>query len=145
MTATAQPPRARPAAPPSARGATATPKPPAATEHFRFLLPEKQEWFTPAEVGQIVGRSPNHIRACLETAELTGHRPPGEGRRAYRIHREDVLLFLLRSANYEPEQFLGTMLDLLRNRSAAQLDEFARRVEALRTKKAVAAGQWLRR
>lgn len=91
--------------------------------HFSQLLPPGQEWFSPKEVAALIGKTDQFVRDCFLNQKILGHTANGrarqthEKRQRYQIHRDGVLLFLLRTANYEPEDFLCQMGELIRRRS----------------------------
>ncbi|MBC2594218.1 hypothetical protein H5P28_08075 [Ruficoccus amylovorans] len=87
--------------------------------HFERLLPPGQEWFSPKEVAAVIGKTDQFVRDCFLNQKILGHTANGraglrhEKRQRYQIHREGVLLYLLRTANYEPEDFLAQVGELL--------------------------------
>ncbi len=98
-----------------------------ANEHFAHLLPKGQMWFSPKEVGHIIGRSDQFVRNCFYSGKIFGHQSNGQARsgeekKTYmRVHRDALVLFLLESANYTPESFMEALESLLKNRSDYQL------------------------
>lgn len=98
-----------------------------ATNHFAHLLPKGQDWFSPKEVGAIIGRSDQFVRNCFYSGKILGHQSngialKGEERKTYmRVHRDALVLFLLETANYTPESFMENLESLLLNRSDYQL------------------------
>ena len=97
------------------------------TEHFEFLLPSKQIWFSPKEMAEIIGRTSQYVRDAFDNQKILGHLSNGkssiggERRRHYLILRENVLLFLLETANYEPADFMDRVVEILTNRTISQL------------------------
>ncbi|QYY34941.1 hypothetical protein [Ruficoccus sp. ZRK36] len=91
--------------------------------HFERLLPNGQEWFSPKEVAALIGKTDQFVRDCFQNQKILGHTANGrigarhEKRHRYQIHRDGVLLYLLRTANYEPQDFLSQMGELIRRRS----------------------------
>jgi hypothetical protein len=69
------------------------------------------------------------VRDAFDNQKILGHqcnaraRRGREKRRAYQIHREAVILFLLETANYRPRDFIERVQELLRNRSHHQLGQ----------------------
>jgi hypothetical protein len=96
-------------------------------EHFSFLLPGPQQWFSPKEVAAIIGKTDQYVRNAFDNQKILGHllngnAPRGEERRrTYMISRENILLFLFETANFSPEDFLDRLCDVLNNRSVSQL------------------------
>ena len=39
------------------------------SEHFASLVPENQEWFSPKEAGNIIGRSDQFVRDSFNTGD----------------------------------------------------------------------------
>ncbi len=96
-------------------------------EHFASLMPEGQEWFSPKEAGNIIGRSDQFIRDSFYTGKIMGHTsngiaPKGEEKKSYlRVHRDAIIMYLLESANYTPESFMEGLESILSKRSDYQL------------------------
>ncbi len=103
-------------------------------EHFEFMLPPGQQWFSPKEVASVIGRTDQFVRDAFDNQKILGHqnnaraRKGRERRRTYQIHREAVILFLLETANYRPKDFLARIEEILRNRSPQQLTQLQRYV-----------------
>lgn len=88
------------------------------SHHFDYLLPAGKEWFTPKEVAAIIGRTDQFVRDALDSRRILGHSCSARGaqkRRTYHIHRDGLLLFLLETANYEPQDKLDRMADILKH------------------------------
>ena len=100
----------------------------AGQEQFGFLLPEGKEWYSPKEVGALLGRSDQYVRNLFESRKILGHQINGradkdcEKRHTYQVHRDCVILYLLETANYEPEDFMDRMVEILQHRSEEQLE-----------------------
>lgn len=89
--------------------------------HFSHLLPAGKLWYTPKEMAQVIGRTDQYVRDCFDNGRILGHTLSGrkkgsEKRRSFQIHRDCVLLFLMETANYTPQDYLEHLLSLLRNR-----------------------------
>lgn len=97
-----------------------------ASAHFSFLLPKDQEWFSPKEVAAIIGKSDQYVRDAFDNQRILGHtsnaRSQQVRRRSYQIHRDGLLLFLLETANYQPEDFISRVTGLLRHRTSDELE-----------------------
>lgn len=97
------------------------------TEHFEFLLPSKKTWFSPKEMAEVIGKTSQYVRDAFDNQKILGHSSNGrssigrEQRRHYLILRENVLLFLLETANYDPEDFMDRVGEILSNRTPSQL------------------------
>jgi hypothetical protein len=96
-------------------------------EHFSFLLPTTQRWFSPKEMAAIIGKTDQYVRNAFDNQKILGHllngsAPRGEEkRRTYMISRENILLFLFETANFSPEDFIERLGEILKNRSVSQL------------------------
>ncbi|MDR2603605.1 MAG: hypothetical protein LBC11_03555 [Puniceicoccales bacterium] len=96
-------------------------------EHFSFLLPTTQQWFSPKEMAAIIGKTDQYVRNAFDNQKILGHllngsAPRGEEkRRTYMISRENILLFLFETANFSPEDFIERLGEILKNRSVSQL------------------------
>lgn len=106
-----------------------------AVEHFAFLLPEQQEWFSPKEVAAIIGKSDQYVRDAFDNQRILGHTSNARSRhirrRSYQIHRDALLLFLLETANYQPQDFLQRITGLLRHRSPRELQRLRGELDRL--------------
>lgn len=96
-------------------------------EHFEFLLPPNKRWFSPKEVAHIIGKSDQYVRDAFDNQKIFGHvlsgrAPKGEERRkTYQISRENLLMYLIQTANYNFDDFSDCLHEILKNRSLAQL------------------------
>lgn len=106
-----------------------------ANDHFAFLLPPSQEWFSPKEVAAIIGKSDQYVRDAFDNQRILGHasnaRSAQVRRKSYQIHRDGLLLFLLETANYEPADFLQRVAGLLRHRSRPELEKLQGELDRL--------------
>lgn len=97
------------------------------SEHFASLVPENQEWFSPKEAGNIIGRSDQFVRDSFNTGKIMGHTsngiaPKGEEKKSYlRVHRDAIIMYLLESANYAPDSFMENLESIVARRSDYQL------------------------
>ncbi len=77
----------------------------AGMEQFGFLLIKGKEWYSPKEMGAVVGRSDQYIRNLFDNQKILGHQFNGragkgsEKRHTYQVHRDCVVLYLLETAN----------------------------------------------
>ncbi len=96
-------------------------------QQFNFNLPQNKEWFSPKEVAAVIGKSDQYVRDCFDNQKILGHASNGrakkgeEKRKSYWIHRDAVVLFLLETANYEPQDFTEHIVDLLKKQPTFQL------------------------
>ena len=97
------------------------------SEHFASLVPENQEWFSPKEAGELIGRSDQFVRNSFYSGKIFGHlsnglAKRGEEKKTYlRVNKDAIILYLLESANYSPESFMQSLESLILRRSDYQL------------------------
>ncbi len=97
------------------------------SEHFEFLLPPNQRWFSPKEVAHIIGKSDQYVRDAFDNQKIFGHilsgrAPKGaERRKTYQISRENLLLYLVQTANYNFDDFSECLYKIFKNRTLSQL------------------------
>lgn len=96
-------------------------------ESFDDLLPEGQQWFSPKEVGEIIGRSDQFVRNSFHSGKIMGHvsngvAAKGNEKRVYmRVHKKMLKLYLLETANYTSTMFMETLKEVIANCSDYQL------------------------
>ena len=105
--------------------------------HFSIILPPEKEWFSPKEVASLIGRTDQYIRNCFDNQRILGHTvhgrsaPGKEQRRSYQIHRDCVMLYLMETANYEPEDYLQRVCQVVSRLSYKHLQEVRLQLEKL--------------
>ncbi len=103
-------------------------------EQFSELLTLGKNWYSAKEAGAIVGRSAQYIRDLFDNQKILGHQANGragkgsEKRMSYQVHRDCMLLYLMETANYEPDDFLDRLGEVLRNRPPEQLESIQKLV-----------------
>lgn len=111
-----------------------------AIEFFKNKLPN-QEWFSPKEVATIVGKTDQYIRDAFDNQKILGHTSNGrspkgkEKRKTYQIHRDGVILYLLETANYDPEDFSERIRELLYSQPMSTLVNLKSTIENLLRKR----------
>lgn len=96
-------------------------------EEFEYLFPTKQEWFSPKEVGEIIGRSDQFVRNSFHSGKIMGHQgngcaPKGYEKRVYMlIHKTMLQLYLLETANYTSDLFMERLFAIVSRCSQFQL------------------------
>ncbi len=94
-----------------------------ATLSFDWLVPAKP-WFTPREVGNLVGMSDCFIEKLLdEGRQIAGHEYNGGAGKKFskRVPRAFVINLLIKSARYDAETKLEAFLSCLREFSQQEL------------------------
>ncbi len=97
--------------------------------HFSFILPPGQIWFSPKEAAHVIGRSDQFVRDLFDNQKILGHqnnakaRKGRERRQTYQIHRDCLLLYLLETANYKPQEFIGQITKLISFRTDKEVRE----------------------
>ncbi|MBK1859483.1 hypothetical protein, partial [Cerasicoccus arenae] len=94
--------------------------------HFSPLLPTDKTWFNTKDVASMLGRTDQYVRDCYDSGRLPGHRlaagPVSERtRHVYQFHRDALLMYLLETANYTPEDFEERLAALIRGRSPEEM------------------------
>jgi hypothetical protein len=109
------------------------------TQLFSFMVPD-QEWFSPKEMANIIGKTDQYIRDAFDNQKIFGHIANGrsprgqEKRKTYQIHRDGVLLYLMETANYSSEDFTERIVDLIRSKPDTVLRKIKSTVDNLLTK-----------
>ncbi|MEO0796056.1 MAG: hypothetical protein AAFX93_12880 [Verrucomicrobiota bacterium] len=99
--------------------------------HFHSLIDEDKEWYSVQDVAAIIGRTDQYVRDCFDNGHLLGHRLVGRsrngasGRRSYQVHRDGLVLYLLETANYEPEDFMERVASILSKRHPDEIQAIA--------------------
>lgn len=88
------------------------------TQYFSGLLPKGQEWFSPKEIGAIIGRSDQYVRNSFYSGKIFGHLANGKAKKGrekktyLRVHRSAIALYLAQSANYSSDELLETIVQI---------------------------------
>lgn len=99
-------------------------------KHLRLLLPEGKDLFSIKEVASVINKSAQFTRDAFKNGKLLGYALKGrslnknQGRSAYLIHRDYIVLYLLRHANHSAEDYKEQMSQLLIKGTKAQLKYF---------------------
>ncbi|HCJ12393.1 MAG: hypothetical protein A2Y14_03505 [Verrucomicrobia bacterium GWF2_51_19] len=104
-------------------------------EHFEKWVPNNKVWFSTKEVAAVLGRSTQYIRDAFENQQIMGHAissSPRELRQRtqYQIPRDNLVLFLMQSANYTLADFLSNIESICKQRSIGELECIARIIRA---------------
>ncbi len=89
------------------------------TSYFSGLLPANQEWFSPKEIGAIIGRSDQYVRDSFYSGKIFGHQSNGLSKKGFekksylRVHRNAVALYLAQSANYSSDDLIDALVQII--------------------------------
>ncbi len=89
------------------------------TGYFSGLLPKGQDWFSPKEIGAIIGRSDQYVRDTFYSGKILGHlsnglAKKGKEKKSYlRVHRDAVALYLAQSANYSSDELISALSEII--------------------------------
>ncbi len=89
------------------------------TGYFSGLLPKNQEWFSPKEIGAIIGRSDQYVRDSFYSGKIFGHQSNGLCKKGFekksylRVHRNAVALYLAQSANYSSDDLIEALVQII--------------------------------
>jgi hypothetical protein len=75
-----------------------------------------KQWFTAKELAALLGRTDQFVRDLLENRRILGHALCGRGvseRKSYQIHRRAVELYLLQTANFQPDDYVDSLARLI--------------------------------
>ncbi len=87
--------------------------------YFSNLLPKDQQWFSPKEIGAIIGRSDQYVRNTFYSGKIFGHLSnggvrKGDEKKTYlRVHRNAIALYLAQSANYSTDDIVETVVQII--------------------------------
>ena len=93
------------------------------------MLTDGKDWYSAKEVGAIVGRTAQYIRDLFDNQKILGHQSNGragkgrEKRMPYQVHRDCIILYLMQTANFEPDDFIERLGEVLRHRTTKQLSD----------------------
>lgn len=105
------------------------------SDHLRFLLPEGKEFFSIKEVAKIINKSTQFTRDAFRNGKLLGYALKGrsldksQNRSAYLIHRDDIIIYLLKHANHAPQDYQDLLTELLKRGTNAQLEYFQEAIQ----------------
>lgn len=93
-----------------------------AQRNFDFLMPYRKATLNTQEVGDVIGREQDYVRKLIEDGRLEAHTDSAFGeRKSSRVTRRSILVYLARTAQYDPAQFIDSFKDLLATLTPDQL------------------------
>ena len=105
----------------------------AAQRGFNWLMPVRKSLLTTGEAAAVLGREVDFVRQLIEDGKLEAHSDTAMGeRKSSRVTRRSVLLRLLTTANYTPEDFPRQVTELMESLDPTELRQMAEAAEALR-------------
>jgi hypothetical protein len=94
----------------------------AARRTFDFLMPYKKSLFTTPEVCKVICRGRDYVRELIAQGRLESHADSAFGQqKSNTVTRRSVLVYLARTAQYDPSHFLDSIIDLLGTLTNEQL------------------------
>ena len=103
---------------------------------FNNFIPN-QMWFSPKEVGTIIGKSDQFVRNECVRKKLFGHIFNGNNiteqsrRNSYMISREALLLYLSMTANYTPADFIDIFIEILRKKPTSLVLDIKEKIDKI--------------
>ena len=87
--------------------------------NFDWLIPygPQKRVLTTEEVGRLLGMGQDAVRGLIDSAQLESFQFNATGtsnRQTNRITRRSVTLFLLRTGNFEPNSYVGALIELVK-------------------------------
>lgn len=93
-----------------------------AQRHFDFLMPYKKPLYTVPETAKTIGREVDFARKLIELGRLEAHADSAFGtQKTNLVTRRSILVYHLRTAQYEPAHFIESFAELLRAMTSEQL------------------------
>jgi hypothetical protein len=93
-----------------------------AQRHFDFLMPYKKPLYNMRETVETIRREDDFVRKLIELGRLEAHADSAFGtQKTNLVTRRSILVYHLRTAQYEPAQFIESFADLLSAMTPEQL------------------------
>ena len=93
-----------------------------AQRHFDFLMPYRKALYNVPETATAIGREQDFVRELIAEGRLEAHSDSAFGvRKSSLVTRRSILVYLARTAQYEPAQFLESFAELLAAMTSDQL------------------------
>jgi excisionase family DNA binding protein len=85
----------------------------AAHTSFDWLVPLRKNLLTTQEVARCIAQGQDYVRQLIESGRLEAHQDSAFGSRlSNRVTRRSVVVHLSRTAKYEPDTFLESLIDV---------------------------------
>lgn len=95
-----------------------------AQRHFDFLMPYKKPLYSVKETGKAIGREDDFVRKLIELGRLEAHADSAFGtQKTNLVTRRSILVYHLRTAQYQPSDFIESFAELLRAMTPEQLTQ----------------------
>jgi hypothetical protein len=102
--------------------------------HFEALFDRDKIWYTSKEAAALLGMSVQFVREAFDNQALMGQeissRRGPDVRRVKMIHRDCLLIYLMETANYRPQDFLQRLQRLMAGRPREELNALRAWLEA---------------
>jgi hypothetical protein len=93
-----------------------------AQRHFDFLMPYRKPLYTVPETAKTIAREGDFVRKLIELGRLEAHADSAFGtQKTNLVTRRSILVYHLRTAQYEPAHFIESFADLLGAMTGDQL------------------------
>jgi excisionase family DNA binding protein len=107
------------------------PSPSPVQTDFDFIVPTRKELMTVEEVAGTLRIDRTSVYNLVIAGELEMHRRPGMEKSHGRVTRRSLVAYLAKSANYEAEHMVETLLSIARTLTPQRRRELATKLAAL--------------
>jgi len=92
--------------------------------NFDFLLPYKKSLYSVPETAKAIGRKDDFVRELIDDGRLEAHADSAFGSlKSNRVTRRSIAVYLARTAQYDPAQFIDQFRELFRTLTPEQLNK----------------------
>lgn len=104
-----------------------------AQRNFDFLMPYRKALYTIKEVCEAIQRGPDFVRELIDDGRLETHADSAFGElKSNRITRRSVVVYLARTALYDPAHFIDSIEELLKTLTNEQLTRLSIAITRIR-------------
>lgn len=103
---------------------------------FDFLMPfsDRRTLLSVQEVCACIGRGDTFVYEQVQNGNFEAHGTLADQKQRLRITRRSVLLWLARTAQYEPQYFMDRLLNMIDALTSAQCEQVIKRATARRSR-----------
>lgn len=107
-------------------------------EEMKHLLKNEKEWYTPRDVGEILGVSDQFVRNAIKQAELFAYNESNDNNKRChrRVHKQGLLMYLMKTANHTTTEFQNAVLAIIERFSIKQLQALKGKIDTIIKNKA---------